>query len=110
MIIVVTADDLRKLFLISPCINYILVVLKIDNHDYPTSHLPTIPRRIAQISALQLREADPQAESSRFLRRLLTTSINGGVIVDLVDAVDLKFDDFQLKSSNFSKQLLHLNN
>ena len=110
MIIVVTADDLRKLFLISPCINYILVVLKIDNHDYPIFHLPTIPRRIAQISALQLREADPQAETSRFLRRLLTTSINGGVIVDLVDAVDLKFDDFQLKSSNFSKQLLHLNN
>ena len=36
MIIVVTADELSKLFSISLCINYILVVLKIDNHDYPT--------------------------------------------------------------------------
>ena len=41
MIIVVTADELSKLFSISLCINYILVVLKIDNHDKS--------RRVSQI-------------------------------------------------------------
>ena len=84
--------------------------MKIGDNLYPTSKLPTNTKCIAQIATIKLRSGISSAEESRFLRRLITVSINGGVAVDLLDKCKLKIYQLVLGSKHFSRHLLHLNN
>ena len=84
--------------------------MKIGDNVYPTSKLPKNPKCIAQIATIKLRSGSVDAEESRFVRRLITVSINGGVAVDLLDKCKLKVDNIFLGSKHFSRLFLHLNN
>ena len=84
--------------------------MKIADKIYPTAKLPSTPKYIAQLAALKLSFPAISAEQSRFLRRLLTVSINGGVAVDLLESSELFIENVQVKAKHFSRTILHLCN